>query len=482
MGREVELHLTVTGTTDLGSQIYRQLRDAVVDGRLRPGEQLPPTRELAQHLAVSRNTVAGAYDRLTAEGFLAARMGAGTYVSSQPAVRPARRSAPVGAISPRPAFRSITASVTSAEWTPAYDLRIGIPDGRLFPVQTWRRQLSRQLRTSMLTDGTYRDPGGYPSLRAEIARHVGAARSVRASADDVLVTHGTQQAVDLITRVLVEPGSCVAIEDPGYPPVRQLLAAAGARVVAVPVDAEGLVVEALPRTARLVYTTPSHQFPMGVAMSLARRRALVEWAARHQAAIIEDDYDTEFRYCERPLEPLQALDRHGRVIYVGTFSKTLLPLLRIGYLVAPSSLRPALLAAKQLSDWHGDIPTQAALAGFLADGLLARHIRKAGAVYGERRTALVAGVDRHLSPWFALQPSMAGLHVSLLTRPRAPLDIERLVRRAAAAGVGVQSLEDFAVESEQRGLVLGFGAIESDRIESGLKILARLLVDDGSSP
>jgi GntR family transcriptional regulator/MocR family aminotransferase len=471
----MDLHLTLTGRTDLGSQIYRQLLAAVVEGRLRAGEQLPPSRVLARDLGVSRNTVAGAYDRLTADGFLVARVGAGTYVNPDQVRRPGRRSAPTGAIAPRPVWRGIEPAVTSAAWRAPYDFRIGVPDGRLFPAPIWRRLVVRQLRTSMFADARYREPGGHPDLRAAIAHYAAAARSVRVSAADVVVTHGAQQAVDLIGRVLLEPGACVAVEDPGYPPVRQLLQSLGARVVGVPVDEEGLVVDAVPRTARLVYVTPSHQFPMGVAMSLARRRGLVDWAARHQAAIIEDDYDTEFRYSSRPLEPLQALDRHGRVIYVGTFSKTMLPLLRTGYLVAPASLRPALLAAGQLTDWHGDIPTQAALASFIADGLLARHIRRAGTAYAERRAALLAAVERHLAGWFTLVPSAAGLHVALLVRAEAALDPRALARRAAEVGIGVQALSDFGTDVRQRGLVLGFGAIDLDRIEPGIRLLGRVI-------
>ncbi|HZA05117.1 MAG TPA: PLP-dependent aminotransferase family protein [Propionibacteriaceae bacterium] len=469
------LQLTLTGGTDLGSQLYRQLRDAVLDGRLRDGERLPATRELARDLAVSRNTVAGAYDRLTAEGFLAARVGAGTFVRTGSGRPRSRRSAPAGVITPRPVWRELVVSSTSEEMTPAYDFRIGIPDGRLFPVQTWRRLLNRQLRTSMLTDARYRAPGGHPSLRAAIARHLGVSRSVHAAAEDVLVTRGAQQAVDLVARVLVEPGDCVVVEDPGYPPVRQLMRSLGARVVPVPVDDEGLVVHALPRQARLVHTTPSHQFPMGVAMSLARRRELVEWAARHRAAVIEDDYDTEFRYTPRPLEPLQTLDRYGRVIYVGTFAKTMLPLLRTGFLVAPASLRPALLAARQLSDWHGDRPTEAALAAFLDEGFLARHIRRAGAAYAERRATLLAAVESYLADWFTPAPSAAGLHIALRSRPDATVDLAALVTSAAEADIGVQALSDFSADGDHLGLVLGFGAMEAARIRPGVRKLARLV-------
>ena len=337
----MDVHVTLSGRGDLTAQIYRQLLEAILDGRLRSGERLPPTRELARRLAVSRNTVAVAYDRLVADGFLVGRAGAGTYVSAEP-VR--GRAAPKGVVRPRAVWESIAGgpSGTARPGGPnmqAYDFRVGVPDAELFPLETWRRLVSRELRRGV---GGYGDPSGHEGLREAIARHIGVSRSVRAGADDVLVTNGAQQALDLVGRVLIEPGACVAVEEPGYPPARLLFRSLGARVVGVPVDGEGLDVAAIPGAARLVYVTPSHQFPLGTPMSLARRAALLAWAERRNAVVIEDDYDSEFRFGDRPLEPLQSLDRAGRVIYVGSFSKTLLPMLRLGFLVAPASLGPAL--------------------------------------------------------------------------------------------------------------------------------------------
>ena len=222
-----------------------------------------------------------------------------------------------------------------------YDFRVGMPDVSIFPLDVWRRLLNRELTRTGIGRGEYVGPSGQPVLTEAIARHIGVSRSVRAASSDVLITNGAQQALDLIARVLVEPGDTVAVEEPGYPAARQLFRTHGARVVCVPVDTEGLDVTRLPASARLVYTTPSHQFPMGMSMSLGRRTALLEWAEAHGAVIIEDDYDAEFRFAHRPLEPLQSLDRSGRVLYVGTFAKTMLPALRMGFLVAPASLRKA---------------------------------------------------------------------------------------------------------------------------------------------
>jgi GntR family transcriptional regulator/MocR family aminotransferase len=326
--------------------------------------------------------------------------------------------------------------------------------------------VARELRAKVIEEAGYADPGGHPGLRAAIARYVGVSRSVGAGAEDVLITQGAQQALDLIGRVLVEPGDCVAIEEPGYSPARKLFRSLGAKVVGVPVDNEGLDVAAIPRDAQLVYTTPSHQFPLGTPMSLARRTALLQWAARHDAVVIEDDYDSEYRFSDRPLQPLQSIDSDGRVIYVGSFSKTLLPMLRIGFLVAPASLQPVLRTAKQLADWHGDVIMQAALARFIDEGLLARHIRKTTREYAARHELIVASIEKDFS-WLSLVPSAAGLHLCA----RSTVDVGPIVDRARLDGVGVQALADFCAGEPQRGVVIGYGGIQLSEIPEGLRRL-----------
>jgi GntR family transcriptional regulator/MocR family aminotransferase len=289
----VDLHVRLEGRKDLARQLYRELRGAIVEGRIRPGERLPSTRELASRLQLSRNTVALAYEWLASEGFVSGR-----------------------------------------------------------------RLVSAQLRPKAL-NGRYGDCAGHPALRDAIANHVGAARGVQADAEDVIITYGAQHAFDLLARVLIEPGTRAAMEDPGYPPIRSLLESFGAAVVGVKVDEEGLRVDALPSDARLVYVTPSHQYPLGMPMSQARRLALLAWARERNAVVIEDDYDSEFRFGGRPLDALHASDRGGRVAYVGTFSKTLLPKLRLGFLIAPKSLQEALKTAYSLSAWHCQWPALA---------------------------------------------------------------------------------------------------------------------------
>ncbi|WP_460808509.1 MocR-like pyridoxine biosynthesis transcription factor PdxR [Micromonospora zhanjiangensis] len=360
---------------------------------------------------------------------------------------------------------------------PVHDFRLGTPDTGLFPLATWRRLVTAELRTAPLPHG-YDGPAGHPDLRAAISRYVGLARSVRVRPDDVVVTQGAQQALDLIGRVMIEPGDRVAVEEPGYPPARRLFHSLGARVVPVPVDDEGLDVDALPDDARLVYVTPSHQFPLGTPMSMARRAALLDWVAGRDAVVVEDDYDSEFRFSARPLDPLQTLDRTGKVVYVGTFSKTLLPVLRLGFLVAPASLRSALLAAKQLTDWHGDLVTQAALARFIDSGELPRHVRKATRVYAQRRDLIDRALRTDLADRLDPVPSTAGLHVCARLRPGVPVDLAGVVERAAGLGVAVAELADYhAGGRRSAGLVLGYGAVPTERVAEGLHLLARCFAD-----
>ena len=474
----MDIHITLGDRGDLAARIYRQLLDAILDGRLRVGERLPPTRVLASQLAVSRNTVAVAYERLGAEGYLTGQVGAGTYVSAPSGVvrrarvasgRSATDQPAATAAQPRRLWASLPLAATAPALTPQFDFSVGVPDRMLFPFETWRRLIGRELRPAAIGSVDYADPGGHPGLRAAIARHFAVSRAVQASAADVLITHGAQQALDLIGRVLVEPGSCVAVEEPGYPPARHLFQSLGARVVGVPVDDSGIVVDELPRSARLVYVTPSHQFPLGTAMSLTRRTALLEWAQRHGAVIIEDDYDSEFRFSERPLEPLQSIDRSGRVIYVGTFSKTLLPLLRLGFLIAPPSLLPALRTARQLTDWHSDTVSQATLARFIDEGLLARHIRRAARHYAARHQQVVSWLRDEVGDLLALVPSTAGLHVCARVAQGASVDVDAAVRHSRAVGVSVRSLAPYYAETPGLpGLVIGYGAIPADRIAAGI--------------
>jgi GntR family transcriptional regulator/MocR family aminotransferase len=361
-----------------------------------------------------------------------------------------------------------------------FDFRTGLPDASLFPHKAWRRAVARALRACEKTAGVYKKSAGNWDLRAAIARHVGVSRGVSGSPEDVIVTNGAQQALDIVARILLEPDNVIAMEDPGYPPAKHLFQSLGARVIGVPVDGEGLVVEALPKKARAVYVTPSHQYPLGVAMSLTRRRALLAWAERNNAVIIEDDYDSEFRFGGRPLEPVQTLDSVGRVVYVGTFSKTMLPTLRLGFVVVPPSLQEAAHKARFVCDWHTPTIAQNALARFIDDGVFARHIRRVSSTYRERHEILTDTIERNFADHLQLIPSTTGLHVAAYARTASVDRIDAIASRAFDHDVAIQRLSTFSVEGKPHaGVVLGYGAIGTTQMAEGLRRLRKCFVDDG---
>jgi GntR family transcriptional regulator / MocR family aminotransferase len=465
----VEIHVNLVAGKDLSGEIYRQLRRAILEGSLRPGQLLPPTRELARRLSVARTTVTVAYDRLSGEGFVSSRVGSGTFVSEHAPPRSgSRKPQSDGALRPRHVWNSIPLSAAFVR--PAqYDFRTGLPDGSLFPHDKWRRLVFGALRSESARTAVYGDPAGYPPLREAIARYIGVARGMEITAKDVMIVNGTQQGLDVVARTLFSSGDRVAVEDPGYSLVRWLLESLGIRISSVPVDQNGLVVDALPRSARLVYVTPSHQYPLGVSMSFERRRALLEWAERNHAAVIEDDYDSEFRFRARPIEPLRTLDASGRVIYIGSFSKTMLPTIRLGFVVTPQSLRPAMLRAKEVADWHTPMPLQVALAEFIDKGGFSRHVRKMREIYRVRREIVIEMLTRQFSDHLEVVPSIAGLHVAALARTASAEEIRSVVQKASQVGVEVQNLSTFTVApSGPLGIMLGYGAIPTANIKEGL--------------
>jgi GntR family transcriptional regulator/MocR family aminotransferase len=469
----MDFQVNLIGRKNLSGEIYRQIRNAIGDGRLRPGDCLPASRDLAESLKVSRTTVTVAYDRLAGEGFVVSRIGAGTYVNSQVVRTPREkvRRRVDGSLQPRAVWDSI--GVSRAFDTPAqFDFRTGLPDASLFPHETWRRLIVRALRSEAVAGGVYGDPAGHRGLREAIARHIGVSRGVQVSADDITITSGAQQSLDLIARALLDPGDRVAVEDPGYHPPRFLFQSLGAEVHGVPVDGEGILVDQLPRGARLVYVTPSHQYPLGVTMSLPRRLALLDWADHNNAAIIEDDYDSEFRFAGRPVEPLHAIDVSGRVVYIGSFSKTLLPTLRLGFVATPSSCTAAVHKAKYVADWHTSMVLQVALAQFIDQGAFARHLRKVRRVYTERHETVVKILSHDFADQLEVIPAVAGLHVTAVSRSASVDQISDVALRAAELGVQVQRLARFAFDGPPRaGLLFGYGAIATSRIRQALALL-----------
>lgn len=483
-------------------QLYEQIRAAILAGRLRPGDRLPATRDLALRLGIARNTVARAYGDLLAEGYLEGKVGSGTYVA--PELGEADRSRTPRLPAAGAATRSVSGwasrALREARTAPQgialpYDFRPGTPDWDAFPRTLWLRLLGRALRCRAAELTRYGDPAGYYPLREAIARHLAVSRGVAASADQVVIVSGSQQTLDLLARLRVEPGDAVAVEDPGYPEARRAFVAAAARVLAVPVDEEGLDVAALARQAsasppRLVYVTPSHQFPTGATLSLGRRLALLEWSARHDTLVVEDDYDAEFRYTGRPVESLQGLDRAARVVYVGTFSTVLFPPFRVGYAVLPADLVEPFVQAKWLADRQTATLEQLALADFLAEGHFERHLRRMRRLAAARRGALLAAVGEHLGGLVALSRAETGMHVMLTLQPgeagpaapaaeggtrlAAPDQLEAAVTaRAAERGVGVYPVGPCrARRPERAAIVLGFAALPEARIREGVRRLA----------
>ncbi len=459
----------------LTGQLYEQLRLAITRGRLLPGDQLVPSRQLADELGVSRHTVTTAYGRLVAEGYAEGRAGGGSVVAT---ATPAPAPAAGAADGLRPSSRF-------AGWSPYFrrpsygfrvDLRPGLSDPALFPAAMWRRRVAAAVDAE---HREYGDPAGRIRLRRAIAGWVARSRSVAAGEDSVVITSGTQHAIDLVARVLLEPGDVVAVEDPGYVPAKRLFSAVGAKVAGVPVDDQGLIVDLLPASARIVYVTPSHQFPLGMTMSMPRRRALLRWAEQHDAAVIEDDYDTEFRYVDRPLEPLQALDRNGRVVYVGSFSKTFSPSVRLGFAVVPRPLAEPIIALRQLIDWHPPIAMQTALAGFIEDGLLDKHIRRSRRVYAERHHILTGALSGRLAGQLTARTSNAGLHVAALLREG--LGEKEVLQAAARHGIAVAGLHDcYHTLPARSGLLIGFGAVSTAELPAALRMLERALASQSS--
>jgi GntR family transcriptional regulator/MocR family aminotransferase len=488
----------------LSRQLYQALRLRVLDGRLASGTRLPASRDLAAALAISRNSVVRAYDQLYAEGFIEGRVGDGTYVAQLP-----QSALPVKKLSTKVSTGFSTGLPTALSTNrvdlpvvssskvihsgalgrveknhlamppsgPPRAFRVGVPAFDLFPFEVWAKLNAAFWRKPDLQQLCYGDPAGDARLRGLIAAYLRSSRGMQCTAEQIVITSGAQQGISLCAQLLVEPGDGVAIENPGYRAAGHAFAVAGARLHGVAVDSEGIDCSELARLSdcRLTYVTPSHQYPTGVVMSLARRLELLAWAERTQGWIVEDDYDGEYRYSGAPLAPLAALDRQGRVLYVGTFGKVAFPALRLGYLVLPAGLVQAFAQRRAVDVRHSEVSTQAVMAEFMAAGHFQRHIRRMRRAALSRRNALLGGWPLDMPGVGPLPTVAAGLHMTVpvdsVAREQALIELARGVD-VEINGLSSYWLPDSSTPIDQRaGLVLGFAAVPEQAIGAALERL-----------
>jgi GntR family transcriptional regulator/MocR family aminotransferase len=476
----MELTIPISkGGEPLFRQVYLGLRQAILAGNFPAGSRLPSTRDLARQLGISRTVVLLAYDQLLAEGFAVGRPGSGTYVfqgfSNSPHVRakkPAELQISRFGLAAADALEAID-YLTRRSPLLRYDFSYGRSDVETFPFEAWRRILMRHARMAPVRQFDYGETVGSFDLREAICAHIRRSRAVICDPSEVIIVNGSQQALDLITRVLVERGDRVAIEDPHYPGIREVLRAAGARLLPIPVDHEGLNPARLPNDAKMVFVTPSHQFPTGVILPLTRRIQLLEWASRKNAVIVEDDHDGEFHYEGRPLESLQGLDTEGRIVYVGTFSRAVFPALRIGYLVVPKPLSAAFTGAKWLNDLHSATLEQQTLAEFITRGMYDRHLGHLRRRNGNRRKALLEAIQNYVGTRVDVTGDGSGTHIVLW--PKKSVSEETLVARAAARGVCISGIAHcFITRPSGPGIILGYSRMNEREIREGIRRLSEV--------
>ncbi len=495
----------------LHRQVYEQIRTAILTGRVRSHQKLPASRQLATSLGVSRTTVTQSYDQLISEGYLHTKPGAGTFVCAQipdsllsaastvegkgSNLQAAEDQSPLELLSAY-GDRLHQLPARTAEPDGVLSFRYWQPDVSLFPTEQWQRLVNRHRATNADWMGYSSDALGYEPLRIEISKYIAQTRAVHCHPEQILITQGTQQALSLIARVLLDTGDAIALENPGYLSARKVFSSHGATLVSVPVDDQGIRVEEpgglTPLSAdsriKLAYVTPSHQFPTGVLMSLSRRLALLQWARQTNALVVEDDYDSEFRYGGRPIPALQGLDTHQRVLYIGTFSKVMFPGLQIGYIALPPSLVAVFAQAKWMCDRQTSLIHQATLSDFIAKGHLAKHIRRMRVIYGQRRETLIAALEKATQAKVAQSHSLfkpseplrilgdpAGLHVMAILPTAHKLD-EQLVSQARHRGVQLFSAQPYYLPSPQRPFptavnaefIFGFGGLNQAKIAEAI--------------
>ncbi len=488
---DIAIVLDPQSSESLRSQLIQAIQAAIFASQLPPGQKLPSSRNLAQQLGISRSTVTSVYDELLAEGYLESRHGSGTYVSEQ---------LPDNLLQTAPMAKPSVVSDQPVQWSPygqriltqnlsvldaqahnqaAYGFRLSRPDLAEFPLDQWLKLFRQAAQTEPQWLDYSLTPQGYPPLCIAIAQYLNRSRALNCQPEQVFIVNGTQQATDLISRIFLEPGDAIAVEDPGYLTAQRILNAHGCQLIPIPVDKKGLQVNQLNQhpQIKLVYTTPSHQFPTGVVLSLSRRRELLAWASRTQAIIFEDDYDREYRYRERPLPALQGLSQSSQVIYAGSFSKVLFPALRLGYVVVPPNWVSLMTQARWLNDRHSAVLDQIVLARFIEEGHFEKHLRRMRLVYEQRRQTLVESLIDQFGDQVAILGDDAGIHM-MIQLPIAVKYEATILQRTQSLGLGIISASGCYLDrSHQSGgveLLLGYGEMSKDKIVEGVKLLAQV--------
>lgn len=464
-----------TGSTSAARWLYGELRNEILQGRLRPGTRLPATRDLAEQYRLSRGTIIAAFDQLRSEGYVEGRTGSGTYVAQ---VLPLASRAPARTrTGPLRRFSEYAQRVRPFPVLgrrPMRAFRANQPALDLFPTTLWAQVASRRMRRAapQLLEG---DPStGYLPLREAVADYLVTSRGVRCTAEQIVIVSGVQEALDLVARLFLNPGDKVLMENPGYVGATLVFDALGAKVIPARLDEQGMKLRAGDEQARLIYVTPAHQFPVGVSMSIARRLELLEFARKSNAVILEDDYDSEFRYSGRPIPALQGLDQHGVVIFSGSFSKVLFPSLRLGYLVLPPDLVDRVAAIESVTNRHASSIIQAVLCDFMVEGHFARHIRRMREVYAERLSVLLESAASRLGGLLEVSNVEAGLQTAGWLK--AGINGEAAAQAAAARKVEVGALSAYSLgRFDREGLQLGFAAVDTQEIKRGVKDLAAAL-------
>lgn len=484
---DLTIILDANAALPLHQQLYEELRRAILSGGLSPRQRVPSTRSLSKSLGISRTTVTQSYEQLRSEGYIQTVIGSGTYVCAQlpdDLLRSIPTEPAQEVICPPLKLSQYGAKLAEAERSlmsepiAPINFRYGRPAFEQFPIKLWRKLLTRhcQIDTTWLDYST--DLLGYKPLRAEIAHYLSRARAVQCEPGQVMITNGTQQALYLVMRLLIDPGDAVALENPGYLSARRIFLSQGAKLLPIAVDESGFVVKDLDNYAsepiKLVYVTPSHQFPTGAILSLPRRLELLVWAQQTGALILEDDYDSEYRYGDRPIPALQGLDKSQSVLYIGTFSKVLFPSLRIGYLVLPPHLVSLFTQAKWLSDRQLPLLEQRVLANFIAEGYLERHIRKMRSHYDLCRQTLVQALKAHFGEQVTILGEKAGIH--LMVRFQIDLSDAEIVDRAAQVGVGIMSAQAHYLDAQPNGeFIFGYGELSPEQLQEGISRVAQVL-------